>query len=417
LTIFLSIASYRDPELFPTIQDCLAKARHPDQLRFGVCWQHGIDDEKPQLLKDPRISVLDIDWRLSKGPCWARAEIMKLWRGEDYYLQIDSHHRFVSEWDLKLIKHAALTDSMKPILTTYCPSYRPGVSLSTLDEPTSINFSYFTSDGIPMYRSAIIPSWEKAQKPVRGRFISAHFLFAAGAFVEEIPYDPDLYFHGEEITLAIRAYTWGYDFFHPTEVLLWHEYSREYRPKHWDDHVDGAVDLPWYKRDQTSRKRVRHLLTDPYVGYLACGSARTVAQYEEYAGISLRHAKVQDSTRLGDEPPNPTTMPDWSSKLPTWRLRIEFECCQLRKNLLMETRSWHIAIYESGGAECDRIFLDSDALAKIRDSEVVIIDYELETGLSPSSWRLWSVSREGDWLATVGGSISAKSLKHTRSIL
>ena len=38
-TIFVQIASYRDPQLLPTLRDCIAKATRPDLLRFGVCWQ------------------------------------------------------------------------------------------------------------------------------------------------------------------------------------------------------------------------------------------------------------------------------------------------------------------------------------------------------------------------------------------
>ena len=37
--IFVSIASYRDPELLPTLRDMFAKAKHPDLLRVGLCWQ------------------------------------------------------------------------------------------------------------------------------------------------------------------------------------------------------------------------------------------------------------------------------------------------------------------------------------------------------------------------------------------
>jgi len=38
-TIFVAIASYCDPILLWTLDDCLAKARHPEDLRFGICWQ------------------------------------------------------------------------------------------------------------------------------------------------------------------------------------------------------------------------------------------------------------------------------------------------------------------------------------------------------------------------------------------
>ena len=37
--IFVQIASYRDPELVPTIRDCIAKAKHPERLTFGINWQ------------------------------------------------------------------------------------------------------------------------------------------------------------------------------------------------------------------------------------------------------------------------------------------------------------------------------------------------------------------------------------------
>ncbi|MEZ5285183.1 MAG: GlcNAc-transferase family protein [Vicinamibacterales bacterium] len=38
-------------------------------------------------------------WQASRGACWARAEIMGRYAGEDYYLQLDSHHRFADGWD------------------------------------------------------------------------------------------------------------------------------------------------------------------------------------------------------------------------------------------------------------------------------------------------------------------------------
>ena len=39
MKIFVQIASYRDPELIPTIQDCIEKAKYPEDLTFGICWQ------------------------------------------------------------------------------------------------------------------------------------------------------------------------------------------------------------------------------------------------------------------------------------------------------------------------------------------------------------------------------------------
>src|SRR4029077_19460085 len=103
VSIFVSIAAYRDPELMTTIGDCLQRARYPDDLRFGICWQHADDEIAPPDFADRRLHVLDVPWQDSRGACWARAEIMKLWDGEDFFLQLDSHHRFIDGWDAALL--------------------------------------------------------------------------------------------------------------------------------------------------------------------------------------------------------------------------------------------------------------------------------------------------------------------------
>ena len=69
MTIFISIASYRDAQLVPTVWDCLTKARYPDDLRFGICWQHSKDELAPPFLHDPRFRVMDVDWQDSQGAC------------------------------------------------------------------------------------------------------------------------------------------------------------------------------------------------------------------------------------------------------------------------------------------------------------------------------------------------------------
>ena len=70
--IFIQIASYRDPQLVPTIDDCIANAKHPENLRFCVAWQHGIEENLDKYLNDSRFIILDIPYQDSKGACWAR---------------------------------------------------------------------------------------------------------------------------------------------------------------------------------------------------------------------------------------------------------------------------------------------------------------------------------------------------------
>ncbi len=310
-TIFVSVAAYRDPDLMPTIADCLAKARDPDRLRFGICHQYSPDEAGSEQLTSPQFAVHYVDWRLSKGACWARAEIMKFYDGEDWYLQLDSHHRFAPDWDAKLIEQAALADSAKPVLSTYAAGFVAGAEADAAEQVTTMEFDCFTAQGLALLKPALTA--QPSAVPTRARFISAHFLFAPGSFVLDVPYDPELYFIGEEITLAVRAFTHGYDLFHPARHILWHEYTRANRIKHWDDHThDGGAKVAWYERDAASLAKARRFLTESWVGRDGAGRARSVAEYEAYAGISFRHRRVQDYTRLNKEPPNPIADPHWA---------------------------------------------------------------------------------------------------------
>ena len=44
MKIFIQIASYRDPELKPTIISCLENAKHPENLVFAIAKQYHTDD-------------------------------------------------------------------------------------------------------------------------------------------------------------------------------------------------------------------------------------------------------------------------------------------------------------------------------------------------------------------------------------
>ena len=96
---------------------------------------------------------------------------------------------------------------------------------------------------------------------MRARFLAAGFLFTIGSFVEEVPYDPELYFFGEEIAMTLRAYTHGYDLFHPHQVLVWHDYVRSYATRHWDDHApddkSAATIAADNQQDLASRMKIR----------------------------------------------------------------------------------------------------------------------------------------------------------------
>jgi len=61
------------------------------------------------------------------------------------------------------------------------------------------------------FRPGAFPPGKTPKQPFRARFLAAGFLFAPGCFVQEVPYDPELYFMGEKSAMTVRAFTHGYD--------------------------------------------------------------------------------------------------------------------------------------------------------------------------------------------------------------
>lgn len=310
--IFISIASYRDPELLPTIRDCIKRAKHPENLVFAIAWQHSNEDEWDNLEEfkgDERFRIIDIPHDTSNGTCWARNLAQKEYKGEAYTLQLDSHHRFVNHWDtlcIDMIKQLQDDGYKKPLLTAYLPSYDPeNDPKERKKEVWKLNLDRFIPEGAVFMIPSLLENWESKKAPVPTRFFSAHFVFTFGQFNTEVVYDPNLYFHGEEITLAVRAYTHGYDLFTPNKIVAWHEYTRKGRIRHWDENKR------WEELNKSSLIRAKKLLgvdnidNDIEFGEYGFGNERSKEDYERYAGIRFGDRAVQNYTLTHHQPPNP----------------------------------------------------------------------------------------------------------------
>ena len=196
----------------------------------------------------------------------------------------------------------------KPLLTSYISSYNPeNDPEGRVKVPWLMNFDRFIPEGAVFFLPATIPGWEEMTEPIPGRFYSAHFAFSLGSFVKEVPHDPEYYFHGEEISIAVRAFTHGYDLFHPHQVVIWHYYTRSNQPRHWTDSKD------WVKLDSASHTKVRKLLgidgeklTKRGKNKYGLGTERSLKEYEKYAGVLFKKRQVQQYTLDCNYPPNPS---------------------------------------------------------------------------------------------------------------
>jgi len=320
--IFVQIASYRDPELVPTIRDLIAKAKYPENLTFGICWQRDETESLEEFTNDPRFRVMDDAYHKSKGLGWARNITQKFWKDEFYTLQIDSHHRFVQDWDMMCIDdyNQSLEFSKKPIITTYCTPFNPKDDYSIWNPTPCLMSQYeFSHDKLLMSMPWFIQDYKSRTKVIRARTLSGHFIFTQGKFCEEVQYDPRVYFGGytEETSMSLRAYSHGYDFFSPYRMIMWHEYTRNYRVKHWEDHGHKTeqIKVTSGERDVVSRNLVRQLFGQenhniPF-GIYGLGTERTLRDYEVAFGFDFKKCRIQDYTLKVKDAPNPT---DWENQ-------------------------------------------------------------------------------------------------------
>ena len=412
--ILIQIASYRDPELLPTIQDCIANAADPSRLRFCIAWQHGEEEKLPdQYYASDQFTILDIDYRDAQGVCWARSLVQQQYAGEEFTMMLDSHHRFAKNWDLQLIKmwsDLVATGVQKPLLTAYIPSFNPeNDPAGRHPAPWRMTFDRFTPEGVVFFLPADIPNWQQLRFPVPARFVSAHFIFAAGKLCLDVPYDPNYYFHGEEINLSARTYTHGYDLFHPHRAVVWHEYTRRGRAKSWDD------DKVWVKRNEACHTRNRKLFEmdgekkDIDFGPYDFGKERTLADYEKWAGINFKRRGVQQWTLDHKYPPNQTeyaTPEEYEKSF----LKIFRHCIDIQYSQVPETDYdfWVVAFHDKDGKEIHRRDADEREIASFKhdpDKYCKVWRTFHCDGDMPVRWVVWPHSRSKDWCEKIEGKL------------
>lgn len=297
--IFISCAAFCDEQLVPTIKNMLATADHPELLTFGICLQDTPENLKNFKLKNhPSIKTIYVNDRESKGCCWARSEIQKLIVDEEYYMQIDSHHRFVKGWDSLSKQWLKDTGSEKPVLTAYLIAFNPLDKKNSWKKdtvPYKLSVPIFYGNDKMRIEPETINNYASFSAPVKAKFMSAHYIFAPMQWVVEVPYDELLYFEGEEDTLSARTYTHGWDMFHPHRAVGYHYYTRESDKKHHD------VVEHWHVSHESSLQRMRMVLgmddDDGSLGNYGLGKVRSLQDYEFFTGINFRYREIKGSPR------------------------------------------------------------------------------------------------------------------------
>ncbi len=205
--------------------------------------------------------------------------------------------------------------------------------------------------------------------------------------------------------MTVRAFTSGYDLFHPSETIVWHDYLRADARKHWGDHTEAnSAPRSWSALDEASRRKVQRLLCGETIAGFGVGTSRTLEEYEAYAGLSFQRKRAQQYTLDAQIPPNPPQPPDWADRIYAWIVRVNVQRAQLESASFEDPALWYLGIRDDRGTELCRIDVSAASVIALDPAEQQIsLVAEFHSGSIPSSWIVWPLSQSKGWLPKVEG--------------
>mmetsp|Transcript_22219 Transcript_22219/g.33862 ORF Transcript_22219/g.33862 Transcript_22219/m.33862 type:complete len:571 (-) Transcript_22219:93-1805(-) len=249
-TIFVAIASYRDFQCRQTIESVLSRATHPGRVRVAVVDQYDYQVDTPcsqperpceedpsQILckyKD-QIDFFDMEAQFAMGPVFARHLGNRMYRGEYYAMQSDAHVDFVNDWDTRIIQQWKNSKNEMAVLTAYLSDIHDSLD----EEGNLLRFSRPIMCKSDWEGHGVTQHMRHGQQPegpagIKGEptlepFWAAGYSFARGHFIVNVPYDQHLpwVFQGEEISIGLRGFTYGYDYYTPETSVCFHYYARQ----------------------------------------------------------------------------------------------------------------------------------------------------------------------------------------------
>lgn len=296
--IFIQISSYHDYELPNTIKSALENASGHYKINIGV---HHIYYEKDDIeLPDlPNVKTIKSKAPDNLGMGLGRKIAHSLYNNESYYMQVDAHTKFNKNWDISLThqitKYKAL-GIKKPILTSYPRNYwykdSGEIVIEEQGTPTIISFN----ERPDLFKNHRFTSQTAAPNPennIHTRSVSGGNIFTVGPFI--VP-NSKILAAGEELVIAARAYTHGYDLVLPKTIEIAHLYYNTEKPEVnnrrlvWDDYPEYAAKL-----DLESQAEIKRLFTDAPIDEEGFGTERTLEEFGEFVGLDFKTGEIVES--------------------------------------------------------------------------------------------------------------------------
>ena len=135
--------------------------------------------------------------------------------------------------------------------------------------------------------------------------------------------------------------------------------------------------------------------------------ARTLAEYEAYAGLDLANRSVQDHTRRSLPPPNPPVSDEngWQpGVMDPYRYTISLAPEDLPE--VDDIDFWYVGAHDDAGIEIDRQDLDGDDLAAFVSAPPHRRTLRFEAATGPATWTVWPHSTSRGWLERITRPVS-----------
>lgn len=229
-TIFISIASYRDPECAKTVSRAFERAAEPNRVSFGIFQQNADVDVDcvaglADLVECPshpvcgrvatgQLRAYRVHWSQTLGPTIGRHLSERLYRNETYVMSFDSHTNFAPGWDVLVVDMFKRIGNPRAIITTYPASYQatnhserwsdvdsagPCRPCRVTDDQRYTPFNTMPAKQLSICRTRRVAvgrtlsfkhdvnRMDRPKQPVLVSFLAAGFNFAKGDRIRDVP--------------------------------------------------------------------------------------------------------------------------------------------------------------------------------------------------------------------------------------
>jgi hypothetical protein len=294
-TIFISISCMDDEEITYTVNSIFENANHPQNVFVGI----GLTAMKSKtlsLVKKISKKYSNVRFSFTKqkknniatlGVGLGRLKAQQLYKGEDYFMQVDAHSYFEKGWDdyiLDLFQEAVeKVGDEKVVLTCIPPRYvYSGKKQERLD--SGVRYPQFV-DG---FFVDVVPMWisqdslqASSENIIPSSKANSAFLFGNKKFAKNTGIVSSSIFYDEEILYSINLFGDGFALAFPnvSDFPIMH--------------LDGDAEIEGHNRfffldylDQNHSKEIHEKLRKNYTSFVSDPKNKDkIEKYKQYAKI------------------------------------------------------------------------------------------------------------------------------------